>query len=129
MADNTTLNLGSGGNVVRTVDKAGKQVQTFVLDLGVGTAESLVSGTVPVSGTVATGGLTDTQLRAAVVPVSLASTTITGTVALTANQSVNARFVGHKFRCAMNIGHQRRTDGVGVNVGDMERARFATTLN
>ena len=49
MADNTTLNPGTGGVTVRTVDKAGKQVQTFILDLGVGTAESLVSGTVPVS--------------------------------------------------------------------------------
>ena len=44
---------------------------------------------VPVSGTVATGGLTDTQLRATAVPVSgsvtatVASTTITGSVAVT----------------------------------------------
>lgn len=41
-----------------------------------------VDGTVGVSGSVAvTGPLTDAQLRAAVVPVSLSSTTVTGTVA------------------------------------------------
>lgn len=38
---------------------------------------------VPVSGTISTGGLTDTQLRASAVPVSLASTTVTNTVATT----------------------------------------------
>jgi hypothetical protein len=43
-----------------------------------------VDGTVAVSGSVAvTGPLTDTQLRASAVPVSLTSTTITGTVAAT----------------------------------------------
>lgn len=55
-------------------------------------------GSVSVTGSVAvTGPLTDAQLRASVVPVSLTSTTITGTVAatqsgawsLSANQSVN----------------------------------------
>ena len=41
-------------------------------------------GAVPISGTVtATGPLTDVQLRASAVPVSLASTTITGSVAVT----------------------------------------------
>jgi hypothetical protein len=42
-------------------------------------------GTSPwvVSGTVTTGGLTDAELRATPVPVSLTSTTITGTVAVT----------------------------------------------
>ncbi len=45
-----------------------------------------VDGTVAISGSVAvTGPLTDTQLRATAVPVSLASTTVTGTVAVTDN--------------------------------------------
>lgn len=40
-----------------------------------------------VSGSVTTGGLTDAQLRATAVPVSLTSTTITGTVAVTQSTS------------------------------------------
>ena len=89
MANNTTLPAGSGGDTIRNIDKAGVKTQVVTLDLGGAGAETLLSGTVPVSGTVATGGLTDAQLRLSAVPVSLASTTITGTVALTANQSVN----------------------------------------
>lgn len=41
---------------VRTTETAGgKQIQHMRLDLGVGSAESVVSGTVPVSGTVTAG--------------------------------------------------------------------------
>lgn len=47
-----------------------------------------VDGTVSISGSVAvTGPLTDTQLRATPVPVSVTSTTITGTVAVTQSTS------------------------------------------
>lgn len=52
MADNTTLNTGSGGDVTRSIDKSGVKTQVVTLDLGGSGAESLPSGTIPVSGTV-----------------------------------------------------------------------------
>jgi hypothetical protein len=59
-----------------------------------------VDGTVGISGSVAvTGPLTDAQLRASAVPVSLASTTITGTVTAAGNKSNNAAAPG-----ATNLG-------------------------
>ena len=52
MADNTTLDAGAGGDTYRSIDKAGPKTQVVTLDVGGAGAESLVSGTVPVSGTV-----------------------------------------------------------------------------
>ena len=59
MSDNTQLNTGTGGDVVRTIDKTaftGAKVQAVALDVGGGdgTAEALVSQSnpLPVSGTV-----------------------------------------------------------------------------
>lgn len=53
MADNTTLNTGSGGDVVRTIDRTTSKTQVVALDFG-GEAgpESLVSGTngLPIKG-------------------------------------------------------------------------------
>jgi hypothetical protein len=106
MADNTTLPIPPGatsGDVVRDIDRAGVKTQVVQLDIGGAAAESLVTGTLPVSGTffqatqpvsiaasvAVTGPLTDAQLRASVVPVSLASTTITGTVAATQSGTWN----------------------------------------
>ena len=114
MADNTTLPIPPGatnGDIVRDIDRAGIKTQVVQLDIGGAAAESLVTGTMPVSGNITeanaelavtgtfwqatqpvsgtvtvgnaslavTGPLTDAQLRASAVPVSLA-----------ANQSVNA---------------------------------------
>lgn len=78
---------GTEGGTVTIVSAAGLPVQAGsgaafpVTDNG---GSLTVDGTVAVSGSVAvTGPLTDTQLRASAVPVSLTSTTITGTVAAT----------------------------------------------
>lgn len=49
MADNTTLNPGAAGDVIRTVEKTGKKTQVVTLDLGGSGAESLTSGSVPVT--------------------------------------------------------------------------------
>lgn len=67
MADNTTLNAATvaGGDVIRDITKGGAKTQVVVLDLGGAGAESLLTGTLPVSGPV-----TDAQLRATAVPVS-----------------------------------------------------------
>lgn len=78
---------GTEGGTVTIVGAAGLPVQagsgaSFPVTDGGGSLT--VDGTVAVSGSVAvTGPLTDTQLRASAVPVSLTSTTITGTVAAT----------------------------------------------
>lgn len=49
MADNTTLNPGTGGDLSRAIDKGGVKTQVVTLDLGGAGAESLTSGVVPVS--------------------------------------------------------------------------------
>jgi len=43
MADNVTLNAGSGGDSVRTVDKAGQEAQVIIVDVGSGATESLLT--------------------------------------------------------------------------------------
>lgn len=43
MADNITLNAGSGGDSIRTVDKAGQEAQVTITDIGSGTTESLLT--------------------------------------------------------------------------------------
>lgn len=47
MADNTTLNSGTGGDTVRDIDRAGVKTQVVQLDAGGAAAESLVSSTNP----------------------------------------------------------------------------------
>ena len=49
MADNTALSSGSGGDSIRGIDKTGVKTQVVVLDLGGSGAESLLTGTLPVS--------------------------------------------------------------------------------
>jgi hypothetical protein len=105
------LNPGpsSGGQPVRSVTKSGEEVQVVTLDLGGAGAEALLSGSIPVTGTFfqatqpvsgtfwqATqpvsftwAGLTDAQLRASAVPVSLASTEISN---FPATQAVTGTF-------------------------------------
>lgn len=73
--------LPDGHNV--TIDNASGGAAVNIQDGG---NSITVDGTVAVSGSVAvTGPLTDTQLRASAVPVSLTSTTVTGSVAVTDN--------------------------------------------
>jgi hypothetical protein len=52
MADNTRLNSGTAGDLIRNIDKGGVKTQVVTLDLGGSGVESLTSGTLPVSGTV-----------------------------------------------------------------------------
>ena len=46
MADNTTLNTGSGGDVVRSNDRSAVKTPVVMLDLGSDSTESIVDGTV-----------------------------------------------------------------------------------
>jgi hypothetical protein len=87
MADNTQLSSNIGtGDQARTIDKTGVKTQVVTLDVGGAGAESLVAGTVPVSGTVAvTGAYQATQ------PVSDAggSLTVDGTVGVSGTVTVD----------------------------------------
>lgn len=107
MADNTTV---TGGDSVRDKDRSGVKTQIVGLDLGIGTGtESLMSGTLPVSGTVTanagtgtlavsaaslplpTGASTETTLAAqsAKLPATLGQTTMAASMAVVvaSNQS------------------------------------------
>lgn len=69
MADNTTLNAGTGGDVIASDDIGGVKFQRVKLVLGAdGANDGDVSGANPVP---VAGPLTDAQLRAAALPVSL----------------------------------------------------------
>jgi hypothetical protein len=52
MADNVELNLGTGGKVVRSIDKGGFEAQVVVIDMGGAGAESLLTTAMPVTGTI-----------------------------------------------------------------------------
>lgn len=66
MADNTNLNVGSGGDVIRDLDRSGVKTQIVALDLrgGVG-EEQLASQQLPVNSRYENDILTDilTELR------------------------------------------------------------------
>lgn len=47
MADNTTLNVGASGDVIRDIDRSGVKTQVVQLDAGGSSAESLVSAANP----------------------------------------------------------------------------------
>jgi hypothetical protein len=78
MADNTILPPGTGGDTIRTIDRVTYKTQVIALDLG-GEAgpESLVVGTLPVSGT----------FWQATQPVSAASLPLPAGAATTAGQA------------------------------------------
>jgi len=52
MADNTTLNPGTGGDIIRAEEKSGSKTQVMLLDIGGVGAESLVDGSNPLPVTV-----------------------------------------------------------------------------
>jgi hypothetical protein len=47
VSDNTTLNPGSGGDIVRSLDKAGVKTSVVALDLNPAGSETLMSGSMP----------------------------------------------------------------------------------
>lgn len=53
MADNTTINAGSGGDAIRDLDRAGVKTQIVGLDLAPGGSETLMNGSMPVTNRVA----------------------------------------------------------------------------
>lgn len=106
MADNTTLPSGSGGDTMRTKEKAGAKTQVILLDLGGDGAESLLASGNPMPVSDAGGSLTvdaavgspvfvrlsDGTAAISTLPVSLASVpshavTNAGTFAVQASQA------------------------------------------
>lgn len=120
MADNITLNPGTGGAIVATDDVGGVQYQVVKLALGGDGAASLVSTALPVSGAVSVSnlpstqavsgtvavsnmvaqGLTDAQIRATPVPVSLSGVQTINPV--DAQSSGNLNIVGQTVEVALN---------------------------
>lgn len=95
MADNTILPVPTGatnGDTVRDIDRSGVKTQVVQLDIGGAAAESLVTGTMPVSGSITVANASLAVIGTfwqATQPVSLASTSITGTVAATQSGTWN----------------------------------------
>jgi hypothetical protein len=135
MAD-VILNPGVGGDTIRTVEKGGVDTQVVILDLGGAGAESLLTGTLPVSGTVAvTGALTDAQLRATPVPVSgtvSANVYSPGTVdvfgRLITGRRINQIDVQFFTDTPQNLTTVTTTNG-GSAVSSLGGASFATGTN
>lgn len=75
MADNTTINAGSGGDTVRDKDRAGVKTQVVGIDVGIGTGtEALMSSSNPM-------------------PVSLPTPPATGTITSPASVSTSDALV------------------------------------
>lgn len=146
MSDNTTLANPAGStaaDTIRDIDRGGLGVKTQVvqLDIGGASSESLVTGTMPVSGTVTTtppanastniaqvGGsaLTEGQkAMAASVPVVIASdqsaVSVSGTVTTTppANASTNIAQVGG---AAVSLGAKASASSIPVVLATDEAA-------
>ena len=81
--------MNTNANVQTVIANQTNKTQFIKLTDGIDTALITPAGELNVTGTIATGGLTDAELRATPVPVSLTSTTITGTVAATQSGTWN----------------------------------------
>lgn len=99
MADNTQISLETDGDIVATDDIGGIKYQRMKVVLGAdGVNDGDVSSAnpMPVSGTIATGGLTDDELRdspidvTGIVSSSLSGASTNGTVTLTSASTAYA---------------------------------------
>jgi len=90
MADNTTLNTGVGGDLIRDVNRAGVKTQVVIVDLGgQGGPENLLTGQLPGSVAIATAQV------AVAVTATLIITTRTGRIAVTLyNQGTQTVYIG-----------------------------------
>ena len=95
MADNTTLNPGTGGDVIATDDIAGAKHQQVKIEFGTDGVATPVSASNPLPISVIGGvdnghdqPLTDTQLRATAVPVS-GTVAVSGTIPVSGTVAVS----------------------------------------
>jgi hypothetical protein len=81
MSDNTTIPPGSGGDTIRTIDRAldvppgSSKTQVVALDIGGESSESLVSGSLPVSASTAEGLLNQILMTMQAMNLQLANLT------------------------------------------------------
>jgi hypothetical protein len=120
MADNVSLNPGTGGATVATDDVSGAQFQRVKIDFGGDGLSQPVEGAMPVS-----GPLTDAELRASVLPVEDegGNTLLTAiqTLLTTLNGTIyaqNAPFVDGSPGQLM-LGKRRDADSTSVADGDL----------
>jgi hypothetical protein len=108
MADNTTLNVGTAGDVYRSKDRTGIKTQLVALDLNPAGSESLMAGSLPASaetGTVFNGATALTPKFAIVTASSSGATTVVAAVTskkirvlrwrVSANGAVNIKWQSH----------------------------------
>lgn len=123
MANNTTLNTGAGGDVIRNIDKAGAKTQVVTLDLGGSGTESLVAGSIPVTGAFfpATQPVSGTFFQATQ-PVSIAaSVAVTGSF-FQATQPVSGTVAISNYPAIQNVtainnGVVSSTNSTAANLG------------
>lgn len=135
MADNTVINVGSGGDSIRDKDRTGVKTQIVGLDINPAGSEVLATGdstngldvdVTRVSGTVAVSGpVTDTQLRASAVPVSLASAPTTAVTGPLTDTQLRATPVPVSGTVTANVGSG--TQPVSGTVGITEQADGSAT--
>lgn len=87
MADNTVINAQAGGDSIRDKDRAGVKTQIVGLDLGIGGAESLMNGSMPITAAslpLPTGASTEATLSAqsAKLPASLGQKAMVASMAV-----------------------------------------------
>lgn len=99
MANNSTM--GGTTDQIRDLDRAGVKTQIVGLDLGIGTGtESLMSGTMPVSGAVSRNAAT----TYAVTTVNTSGTASTNTVLLAADTTRKALLIWNRGTVPLTIG-------------------------
>jgi len=98
MADNTTLNTGSGGDSIRDIDRSGTGPKTQVVQMdagGTGATEYLVSTAKPMPVQVINTGRT--ELRFYAVAAAAGATTVETAITLTKSSGTSATTTGASF--------------------------------
>lgn len=126
MADNTTLNVGTAGDVMRDVQKGGSsgpKTQVFILDVGGGGTEALCSATnpLPVGGNIASGAAdAGNPVKAGGVyhasPITLADAQ-RGDLQLDVNGYVNVHVAAGSLPSTGNVASGAADSGNPVKVG------------
>jgi hypothetical protein len=113
--DNTQLNVGTAGDVIRSEDRAGVKTQVVGLDLGIGTgSEVLMAGMLPVASSNETGtvysGTTALVPKFAVISASASGNT--PVVAAVSGKKIRVLRWSVSANGAVNVKFQRGTTDV-----------------
>lgn len=126
MANNTTLNATSGGDTIRDIDRSGVKTQVVQMDVGGASAESLL---VLGQGAMAASLPVVLASNQTSIPVTLTSTTLTGTSAVsgtvTANAGTNLNTSALALDATITGGTQQTKITDGTNVATVKAASTA----